>query len=139
MTVNLDFLDTFKDKLPPMGWMKAMCIGAEERKSGRGLDMFDLHFEVIEEYNDDPEQYENTMGYKIDTVAVYPDVEIQGDKARATAQAYKAFSEAFGLGSGNVTVQDLIGKEVNIRVVYQTGQDGKDRPAIAFGGFKTVD
>ena len=138
MKVDLNVLDQYKEKLPPQGWMKAVVIGSEERKSQRGLDMFDVHFEVIEEMNDNPDEYENTMGYRISTVAVYPNPEIQGTKAVATGQAFTAFCEAFGLDSGEITSMDINGKEVMIRLVYQTGQDGKERPAIAFGGFKAV-
>ena len=139
MTINQQELDQYKDKLIPQGWMKAVVIGASERKSQKGLDMFDIQLEIIEEYNEDPEEYENTLGYKIQGIAVYPDKDLQGDKARATGQAFKAFQEAFNLGDGDITAQDLLNAEVMIRVVYETGQDGKNRPKIAFGGYRSVE
>lgn len=138
MTIDKTVLDSFKELLPPTGWMKAVIIGAEERKSQRGLDMFEVHYEVIDEYNQDPDNFENTLGYRISSVAVYPNAEIQGEKAKATGQAFQAFVDALELDNGSVVPTELINREVMIRVVYEKGQDGKDRPKIAFGGYAPV-
>lgn len=140
MNVNVELLKSYKEKLVPTGWMRATVIDASERVSPRGLNMFELHFEVTEEYNES-EENENTLGYRISSVAVYPDATIQGEKkAIPTGQAFQTFLDAFELeDGGQVTAQDVIGKEVMINVTYETGTDGKDRPKISFGGYAKIE